>query len=301
MGRSLGAPGDPLLVSRALGREVLDARDDGDRPQRRPQRRVGAGPGAEQRQPRASRTTPTAGCSQMFGGTVLGIEGELFRDALDDLKKDRGTTADTDLDVEDLQELVDDLQGDHREARRPAVPAGPARAARPRRPRRLRLVEHRPRRALPPPGADPRGPRHRGQHPGDGVRQLRRRLRLRRLLHPRPAPAATRACTATTCRTRRARTSSPASATPCRWPTWPRSTRPRTTSCSRSWRRSSTTTGHVRHRVHRRARQALDAADPGRQAHAGGGVPDRGAHGRRGPDRHGRGAAPRHRRAAGAA
>ena len=53
---------------------------------------------------------------------------------------------------------------------------------------------------------------------------------------------------------------------------------------------------HVRHRVHRRARQALDAADPGRQAHARGGVPDRRPHGRRGPDRHGRGAAARHRR-----
>src|SRR5687767_13793607 len=35
----------------------------------------------------------------MFGGTVMGIEGELFRDALDDLKKDRGTTQDTDLGV----------------------------------------------------------------------------------------------------------------------------------------------------------------------------------------------------------
>ena len=36
-------------------------------------------------------------------------------------------------------------------------------------------------------------------------------------------------------------------------------------------------TRHVRHRVHRRERQALDAADPGRQAHPRGGVPDRGA------------------------
>ena len=33
--------------------------------------------------------------------------------------------------------------------------------------------------------------------------------------------------------------------------------------------------GPVRHRVHDRARQALDAADPGRQAHRGGGVPHR--------------------------
>ena len=41
----------------------------------------------------------------------------------------------------------------------------------------------------------------------------------------------------------------------------------------------------VRHRVHHRARQAVDAADPGRQAHRGGGVPDRHPADRRGPDR----------------
>jgi hypothetical protein len=54
----------------------------------------------------------------------------------------------------------------------------------------------------------------------------------------------------------------------------------------------------VRHRVHHRARQALDAADAGGQADPGGGLPDRGAHGRRGPDRPRRGAAAGHRRAA---
>ncbi len=46
----------------------------------------------------------------------------------------------------------------------------------------------------------------------------------------------------------------------------------------------------LRHRVHRRARQAVDAADPGRQAHRGGRLPDRDAARRPGPDRHGRGA-----------
>ncbi len=47
----------------------------------------------------------------------------------------------------------------------------------------------------------------------------------------------------------------------------------------------------VRHRVHDRARQAVDAADPGRQAHRGCRLPDRHPAGRRGPDRPGRGAA----------
>ncbi len=44
---------------------------------------------------------------QMFGGTVLDVEGELFRNALDDLKKSKNTTADLDLDVEDLRALVE--------------------------------------------------------------------------------------------------------------------------------------------------------------------------------------------------
>ena len=57
----------------------------------------------------------------------------------------------------------------------------------------------------------------------------------------------------------------------------------------------------VRHRVHHRARQAVDAADPGRQAHRRGRLHHRRAAGRRGHDRPGRGAAPGERRAAGPA
>ena len=72
----------------------------------------------------------------------------------------------------------------------PSTPAATSRRTRASsstwRPRGLRLVEHRARRPLPPPGAHPRGPRHRGQRAGDGLRQPRRRLRLRRRLHPRP-------------------------------------------------------------------------------------------------------------------
>ena len=59
--------------------------------------------------------------------------------------------------------------------------------------------------------------------------------------------------------------------------------------------------GPVRHRVHHRARQAVDAADPGRQAHRRRRVPDRRPAGRREPDHHGRGAVPGVRLAAGAA
>ena len=44
---------------------------------------------------------------QMFGRTVLGIDGDLFADALDKAKAARGVTADVDLDAADLRTLVD--------------------------------------------------------------------------------------------------------------------------------------------------------------------------------------------------
>jgi len=42
----------------------------------------------------------------MFGHTALGIHGELFAQAMEDMKAERGVQADTDLTAEDLQELV---------------------------------------------------------------------------------------------------------------------------------------------------------------------------------------------------
>ena len=42
----------------------------------------------------------------MFGCTVLGIDDEVFSDELDELKARKDTTADLDLDVDDLRELV---------------------------------------------------------------------------------------------------------------------------------------------------------------------------------------------------
>ena len=48
---------------------------------------------------------------QMFGKTVLDIDGDLFSDALDDLKADRGVKGDTELTAEDLKGLVDTFKG----------------------------------------------------------------------------------------------------------------------------------------------------------------------------------------------
>jgi pyruvate,orthophosphate dikinase len=48
---------------------------------------------------------------QMFGGTVLGIHGEHFSDALDGAKDAKGVTDDLDLDVDDLKALIETFKG----------------------------------------------------------------------------------------------------------------------------------------------------------------------------------------------
>src|SRR4051794_27746190 len=52
---------------------------------------------------------------QMFGKTVLGIEGEHFEDAIDAAKKAKGTANDLDLDADDLRTLVETYKGIVRE------------------------------------------------------------------------------------------------------------------------------------------------------------------------------------------
>ena len=44
---------------------------------------------------------------QMFGKTVLGMDGDVFEDAIDKAKQDKGTSNDLDLDADDLKSLVE--------------------------------------------------------------------------------------------------------------------------------------------------------------------------------------------------
>ena len=48
---------------------------------------------------------------QMFGKTVLGVDGELFEEALEEAKHAKGTVNDLDLDASDLRELVEVFKG----------------------------------------------------------------------------------------------------------------------------------------------------------------------------------------------
>ena len=106
MGRRLGDPGDPLLVSVRSGAAVsmpgmmetvlnVGLNDESVRGL------------AEQSHDERFAMDSYRRLLQMFGATVLGIESEVFSRALDRLKKDRGTENDTDLGVDDLTGLVD--------------------------------------------------------------------------------------------------------------------------------------------------------------------------------------------------
>lgn len=48
---------------------------------------------------------------QMFGGTVLHVDSELFSEALDEVKKAKGTDNDLDLDADDLRKVVETFKG----------------------------------------------------------------------------------------------------------------------------------------------------------------------------------------------
>jgi pyruvate,orthophosphate dikinase len=48
---------------------------------------------------------------QMFGKTVMGVEGDLFEDAIEEAKEHKGVRSDVDLDTADLEALVDRFKG----------------------------------------------------------------------------------------------------------------------------------------------------------------------------------------------
>ena len=62
---------------------------------------------------------------QMFGKTVLGVDGELFEHALDGAKSSKGVKNDLDLDADDLRALVDTFKGIVREATGADFPQDP--------------------------------------------------------------------------------------------------------------------------------------------------------------------------------
>ena len=120
----------------------------------------------------------------MYGRIVLGVDGAEFEHPFEQAKDDgRGHQRRRDP-RRRAEGAVLDLQGRRQGADRQAVPAGPDEAA-PRRGRgRVQELERGPGEGVPRQGADQPRPRHGRQRPGDGVRQPRRQLGDRRRLHP---------------------------------------------------------------------------------------------------------------------
>ena len=173
---------------RALRSPVLDAGDDGHGPEPRAQRRVvGASP---RQRASASPTTPTAASVDVRQGRA-GPRRRAFDERSSRPRPTRGVATDAELGAEASRPWSSST----RRRSRP-TPARPF----PRTRRRSCATRSRPcsgrwngaaGRRLPRPRAHPRRPRHRGERPGDGVRQPRRRLGHRRRLHARPGTGET--------------------------------------------------------------------------------------------------------------
>ena len=123
---------------------------------------------------------------QMFGKTVLDVDGEHFEHAIEAAKQAKGVSNDLDLDAADLQHLVETFKGIVKTQTGQGLPAGPQGAAGHGHQGRVQLLELAPRHPLPPPGAHPHGPGHGRERGRDGVRQPGHGLGHRRRVHPGP-------------------------------------------------------------------------------------------------------------------
>ncbi len=185
MGRQPRRPGGPASGLGAVRGEVLDARDDGDGPRHRAERRIRARPGPAERRPALRvRLLPSAAADVRQHG-----DGRPLRCLRRDPRRGQGGARRSPGRgplPRGPRAPGRSLPGADREGGGTPVPPGPARPGGPRGAGGLRLLEHRAGRALPPPGRHPGGPRHRRQRAGHGVRQPRPQLRLGRVLHPGP-------------------------------------------------------------------------------------------------------------------
>ncbi len=122
----------------------------------------------------------------MYGRIVLGIAGEPFDTLLDEAKERPGAATDADVPVEPAPQPGRRLQADHQRPHRAPLPPGPRRPAARRHRSGVRLLERTARHRLSRPRGDRPRSRHRRQRPGHGVRQPRRTIGNRRRIHPRP-------------------------------------------------------------------------------------------------------------------
>ena len=144
---------------------------------------------------------------QMYSNVVLEVDHHNFEEILEDFKDRKGHDARHRPFRRRLARDHRRLQGEGRRGDRQAVPARPERPTVGRDRRGVLLVDEPARDHLPPPQRHSRRLGHRGQRPGDGVRQYGRDLGDRRRLHPQSLDRRARSSTANFSSTPRARTS----------------------------------------------------------------------------------------------
>ena len=255
----------------AVGRQVLDAGDDGHRPEPRAQRRVGARASRSRPATSASPTTRTAASCRCSARSCSTSRSTSSRTRSRPVEAKRGRRRRRRPDRRGPRGAGRDVQGrSYRERSGEDFPQDPRdqldaaieavfKSWNGKRAHDYRRLEPHPRRS--------RAPRS----------TSRRWCSATRATTPAPAsrspatrrPVRRRARTATSSSTRRAKTWSPASAPPRRSELMATSSPRRTRSSSRSMDLlEKPLPRHVRHRVHHRAGAPLHAADARRQAHA---------------------------------
>ncbi len=128
---------------------------------------------------------------QMYGDVVLGLkpvhkdEIDPFEVIIEEKKKEKGVHLDTDLDADDMKDLVGAIQDGDQGEDRTRLPRRPDEAALGRRRRGVRVMEQRPGHRLPEDVRHSRVVGNRGQRAVDGVRQHGRRFRNGRGVHAR--------------------------------------------------------------------------------------------------------------------
>ena len=163
-------PQGPAAGERALGRQVLHARDDGHRPQPGSERPHAGGPaGADRRRAVRARRVPP-----LRADVRQDREGHRRRSLRGGAEGGEGAGGGEDRPRAQpgaAARAGRRVQGHLPRAHRRGLPRGPGGAAAGGHRGGVRLVEHRPRGRLPPDGEDPRRPGHGRERPDDGVRQ----------------------------------------------------------------------------------------------------------------------------------
>ena len=181
--QAAGRPARPAAGERAFRREILDARNDGNRAEHRPERCQRQGPrrGIRRRAFRLGFLPPVADDVRQ---DRAGHARRRFRRRAGQGEVHQGRAVRHRTRRRRHEGAGRGIQGRDPRELRPGIPAAPARATRHVDPRGLQLLEHQPRPAVPASGTDPSGPGHRRQHLHHGVRQPRREQRHRRRFHP---------------------------------------------------------------------------------------------------------------------